>query len=267
MACAVADMLWNRRFTTFLRHGALVILLVGLAGELAAQNWRGASRAPAELAPDPAMTTEAVVQVYAARATQWRGYFGVHTWIAVKPAEAGTFTVYELIGYQTRRNGSGVRTSRRTPDRYWDGIQAHVLADVRGPGAEPLIARIRSAVAAYPDAKTYHIWPGPNSNTFVAQILRAVPELRVDLPATAIGKDYLGQRVFALTPSGTGAQFNAFGALGLLAGWEEGIEVNLLGLTFGVNPKRLALKLPMLGNLGVIDVAKPRTLAKAAPAP
>lgn len=184
-------------FTFFLNYGALAILLVGLSGELGAQDWRGANRAPAGLAPDPATTREAVVQVYAARATQWRGYFGVHTWIAVKPAGASAFTVYELIGYQTQRSGNGVRASRRTPDRYWDGNQAHVLADVRGPGAEPLIARIRNAVATYPYAKTYRIWPGPNSNTFVAHILRAVPELRVDLPATAIGKDYLGPRVLA----------------------------------------------------------------------
>lgn len=72
-----------------------------------------------------------------------------------------------------------------------------------------------------------------------------------------------GADLFALTSSGTGAQFNAFGALGLLVGWVEGIEINLFGLTFGVNPKRLALKLPMLGNVGLIDVAKPRLLPEA----
>lgn len=238
----------------------LALGLVSLAGGLPAQDWRTASRAPAGLAPDAATTPEAVVQVYAARAIRWRGNFGVHTWIAVKPAGANAFTVFELMGYQTRRTGNGVRTSERAADGYWYGNRPRVLADVRGPGAEPLIARIRDAVADYPYAKAYRIWPGPNSNTFVAEVLRAVPELRVDLPATAIGKDYLGPRLVAITPSGTGAQFNVFGALGLLAGWEEGIEVNLLGLTFGVNPKRLALKLPMLGNVGLVDIAKPRRL-------
>ncbi|MEO7414065.1 MAG: DUF3750 domain-containing protein [Opitutaceae bacterium] len=256
-------MLWKRGLPFFLSYGVLAVVLLGLSGELGAQDWRTASRAPAGLAPDPVKTSEAVVQVYAARAIRWRGYFGVHTWIAVKPAGASEFTVYELMGYQTRRTGNGVRTSQRAADGYWYGNRPSVLADVRGPGAEPIIARIRSAVADYPYARSYHIWPGPNSNTFTAHVLRAAPELRVDLPATAIGKDYVGRKLFARTPSGTGAQFNVFGALGLLVGLEEGLEVNFLGLTFGVNPKRLALKLPMLGNLGVFDRAKPRPLAEA----
>lgn len=259
-------MFWKRGVTFLLSYGVLTAAFVGLSGELGAQDWRTASRAPAGLAPDPATTPEAVVQVYAARAIRWRGYFGVHTWIAVKPTGASAFTVYELMGYQTRRTGNGVRSSQRAADGYWYGNRPRVLADVRGPGAESTIARIREAVASYPYAKTYRIWPGPNSNTFTAHVLRAVPELRVDLPAIAIGKDYLHRTVFARTPSGTGAQLNAFGALGLLVGVEEGVEVNFLGLTFGVNPKRLALKVPMLGTVGLLDGAKPRRLEEV-PAP
>ncbi len=243
----------------FHRSGALLAALVSSV-ELTAQDWRTASREPAGLAPDPAITPEAVVQVYAARAIRWRGYFGVHTWVAVKPAGASAFTVYELMGYQTRRTGNGVRTSQRPADAYWYGNRPHVLADVRGPGAEPLIARIPSAVASYPYAGSYRVWPGPNSNTFIAHLLRAAPELRVDLPATAIGKDYLPSSIVGLTPSGTGAQLSVFGALGILVAWEEGIELNLFGLVFGVNPKRLALELPLLGNVGLIDVANPRRL-------
>jgi len=105
-------------------------------------------------------------------------------------------------------------------------------------------------VAAYPYNNTYRIWPGPNSNTFTAFVLRHVPELRVDLPAHAIGKDYLGTRVFARSPSGTGGQVSLFGVLGLVAGIEEGIELNLLGLTFGVDPNDVALELPLVGSLG-----------------
>ena len=47
--------------------------------------WYEARRDPTCLAPDPAATPEAVVQVYAARAVSWRGVLAVHTWIAVKP--------------------------------------------------------------------------------------------------------------------------------------------------------------------------------------
>jgi hypothetical protein len=37
----------------------------------------------------------------------------------------------------------------------------------------------------------YRAWPGPNSNTFIATILK-MSEIEISLPATAIGKDYLG---------------------------------------------------------------------------
>jgi len=245
--------------------GGYLVLALGflaLAGELGAQSWRTASREPAGLAPDPATTPEAVVQVYAARAVSWRGTFGVHTWIAVKPTGAERFTVYEVLGYQTRRTGNGVRASQRAADGYWFGNRPLLLADVRGAGVDGIIERIAAAVEDYPFATSYRIWPGPNSNTFTAHVLRAVPELSVDLPAHAIGKDYLGSSIAAVTPSRTGGQLSFFGLAGLLVGWREGIEINLIGLTFGVNPGDLALKLPMLGNVGLGGAIEPRFLPK-----
>jgi hypothetical protein len=215
-----------------------------------AGDWRTASRAPVGLAPDPAATPEPVVQVYAARAVRWRGYFGVHTWLAVKPRGAAAFTIYEVNGWRLRRTGSAVTVGSRAPDSRWFGNRPDLIAERRGEGVEQLIARIEQAVAAYPYADTYRVWPGPNSNTFVAHVLRAVPELRADLPATAIGKDYLGTQLVAKSPSGTGVQFNVFGVVGALAAIEEGVEVNVLGLTFGIDPLDLALNLPLAGRLG-----------------
>lgn len=246
--------------------GYLLVALfcIGMSGELGAQSWRTASRAPAGFAPDPATTREAIVQVYAARTVDWRGYFSVHTWIAVKPTAAPAFTVYEVFGYQLHRAPTVVRTSDRAPDGRWYGHLPQVLGDVRGSGVDALIVRIHQAVAAYPYATTYLGWPGPNSNTFTAWVLRAVPELRVDLPATAIGKDFLGWVPVAATPSHTGAQFNLAGLAGVMIGWEEGIEFDVIGLSFGVNPKRLSLKLPLLGNVGDRANAKPRRLEAAA---
>jgi hypothetical protein len=214
-------------------------------------DWRQASREPVGLAPSPAETPEAVVQVYAARAVRWRGYFGVHTWIAVKPSLAPQFTVYEVTGWRLRRAGSAIGVSERAPDARWFGAAPELLAERRGADVDRLIERIEAAVADYPYPSTYRVWPGPNSNTFVAHVLRAVPELRADLPATAIGKDYLGGRWFAATPSGTGAQLNVFGVLGVLVGAEEGIELNLLGLVFGIDPLGAALKLPLAGRVGL----------------
>ncbi len=235
---------------TLAAYGAFAALYLGMTGTLNAQGWRTATREPAGLAPNPATTPEAVVQVYAARAVSWRGYFGVHTWIAVKPTRAERFMVYEVLGFRLFRGGDTAVVARDRPaDGYWFGNRPELLSDVRGDGVDELIKRVEAAVADYPYARTYRVWPGPNSNTFVAHVLRAVPELKVDLPATAIGKDYLGASLVARTPSGTGGQLNLFGVAGVLAGVEEGVELNLLGLTFGINPKRFALKLPIVGTL------------------
>jgi hypothetical protein len=217
-------------------------------------DWRTASRDAVGLAPNPATTPEPVVQVYAARTVRWRGYFGVHTWIAAKPRDAAEFTVYEVNGWRLRRNGTAVMITHRAPDSRWFGAAPELLAELRGEAAAPLVARIEESAARYPYADTYRVWPGPNSNTFTAFVLRDLPELRVDLPPTAIGKDYLGASVFARTPSGTGVQLSVFGVLGVLAGVEEGVEINVLGLTIGIDPQQLSLKLPLAGSVGLGDL-------------
>jgi hypothetical protein len=219
-------------------------------GQVRSSDWRTASREPAGLAPDPSSTPEPVVQVYAARAVRWRGYFGVHTWIAVKRRDAAGFTVYEVNGHRLRRTGTSLVTGNRAPDSHWYGNRPQLLGERRGENVEQIIDRIEAAVARYPYSETYNVWPGPNSNTFTAFVLRDAPELRVDLPPTAIGKDYLGLMPVARLPSGTGAQLNVLGVAGIAAGWEEGLEVNLLGLTFGLDPKSLSLKLPLAGSIG-----------------
>lgn len=59
-------------------------------------NWATSDRSSAGLAPNPAATREAVVQVYAARAFGWRGAFGTHTWLAVKPTGAQRYRVLQV---------------------------------------------------------------------------------------------------------------------------------------------------------------------------
>lgn len=230
---------------------AALVLAIG-AGAYArmGNDWRSASREPVGLAPDAAATAEAVVQVYAARAVGVRGLFGVHSWIAVKPAGAGAYTVYEVMGWKLRWDDTAVSVRERQPDARWFGNAPELLADVRGAAAEPLIPRIVRAVQTYPFGDEYRAWPGPNSNTFTAWVTRAVPELRVDLPPTAIGKDYLRGGVFARAPSGSGYQLSIIGLLGITASSVEGLEVNLLGLTFGIDPWPPAIKLPLAGRLG-----------------
>jgi hypothetical protein len=240
------------------RMSAMLVLLftgpsvMALSGGPLEQSWRTASRESAGIAPEPATTPEAIVQVYAARAFAWRGAFAVHTWIATKPEGAPQFTTYEVIGWSVRRGGSAVQIRQGAPDRHWYGARPELLADIRGERAAAAIGDIAGAATAYPYADRYAAWPGPNSNTFVAFVLRRVPVLRADLPPTAIGKDYLpGHGFAATTPSGTGGQVSLYGLAGIAVGIEEGLEINLLGLNFGVDPGELALRLPGIGKVGL----------------
>jgi hypothetical protein len=216
-------------------------------------SWSTARRDPTGLAPDPAKTPEAVIQVYAARAFAWRGAFAVHTWISLKPAGASHYTRYEVIGWGTQHGIPAIRVDRMGPDNYWFGNYPTVVLERRGPEAEALIPRIRAAVDAYPYKDVYRTWPGPNSNTFIAHIGRSVPELGLELPNNAIGKDFLADGgILAPAPSGTGYQLSILGAAGVLLALEEGLEINLFGLSFGIDVNDLAIKLPALGKLGLL---------------
>lgn len=244
----------------------LAALYLTVSRSVSRENWWTASRESAGIAPDPRVTPEAVVQVYAARTVGWRGYLGAHTWIAVKPSHAQRFTVYEVIGYRIS-SGNVVVASHRPADGYWFGARPELLQDMRGEGVDALIAQVQRAVREYPYADRYRVWPGPNSNTFIAWVLRRVPELRADLPVTAIGKDYLGPKLISKAPSGTGVQFNLFGLVGLIVAWREGLELNVLGLMFGIDVRRFGIKLPMLGRIGLLGARFPSRLQPNASAP
>ncbi len=221
-------------------------------GGVESQSWRTAPRHSAGIAPDPVQQTDiAIVQVYAASTYGWRGLFAVHPWIIYKRSGETTFTRYEVIGW---RGADVVQRDYALPDGLWYGAQPKLLADHRGDGVDAMISEIETAIKNYPYAQTYRTYPGPNSNTFLAHIGREVPGLRLDLPANAIGKDYRPlSRPVGKSPSGSGWQVSLLGLLGLSVGFEEGIELNILGLDFGLDFNSPGLRLPFIGRLGIDD--------------
>ncbi|MGB0721659.1 MAG: DUF3750 domain-containing protein [Gammaproteobacteria bacterium] len=232
----------------FLLAGPLVVYL---SGDLDLEtHWSEASMRSMGQAPDPALHPEALVQVYGARAYNWRGAFGIHTWIAVKKRDASQYTIYQVIGWNLRGGNSSVSIRQRVaPDFRWYNAEPFLLVEHSGEAARELVRDIEQAVADYPYAGTYSVWPGPNSNSFVAWIARRVPELRLDLPPTAIGKDWIDEGVIVgPMPSGTGWQVSLGGLLGAGVALEEGVEFNLLGLGFGVDFNDPALRWPGLGK-------------------
>jgi hypothetical protein len=214
----------------------------------APRSWRDADWSSTRLLPPARDDKPARVIVFTGTTGAWKGIFAVHSWIVVKPADADDWTRYDVVGW-----GNPVRVNGWPPDGRWYGNKPVALADVSGPDAEKLIPKIEAAVEAYRFAQAgdYRLWPGPNSNSFTAAILRAVPELGVSLPPNAIGRDYRDRFYAGLTDSRTGVELNLRGLAALKVGWVEGIEVDLLGLVAGVDLRHPGVKLPGYGRIGL----------------
>lgn len=198
-------------------------------------DYKTANRNSSKIAPNPDDHKEAIIQAYSARAFSWRGAFAVHTWISVKEKDAKNYTVYQVLGWKTYQGLSAVDARQDIPDRVWFDQDPDLLLDIRGERAQKLISQIDKAVHSYPKAKEYVLWPGPNSNSFIAYVGRQVPDLGLALPSNAVGKDFLiTNKFFARAPSATGYQFSLFGLFGILIAKKEGVEINLLGLVYGI---------------------------------
>jgi hypothetical protein len=208
------------------------------------------------LAPAAQQYQGGVIQVYAARTLGAKKALAVHTWISTKKSGESEYTSYEVIGWRLRYQESALAVRHNQPDKDWWGNAPQLLLDYRQDDADEVIDKIAAAVAAYPYKHEYKVWPGPNSNTFTAYIGKEVSELGLDLPSTAIGKDYreLGDSL-GLSPSGTGVQASLFGLLSLTLGIEEGLELNILGLNIELDLFDLAIELPGLGRVGADPVS------------
>ncbi|MCG9696729.1 DUF3750 domain-containing protein [Shewanella sp. Isolate11] len=170
----------------------LVVLFLCLSLTSCANNdWRSASREPAGIALNPQDNKQAVIEFYAADAYSWRGWFAVHTWVAVKPQNADEYTVYEVLGWRVDRGQPALyQYQNPTPDRYWYGAKPEKLLSIEGEQANKLIPKITLLVDQYPWANEYTLFPGPNSNTFPAWLGKQLPELKLELPFSAIGSGY-----------------------------------------------------------------------------
>ena len=129
-----------------------------------------------------------MVRVFAAPTVRWRGILAVHCWIVLKPEGASTYTRYDYTAW-----GEPIRVNGFAPDGRWFGRHPELVFAADGETAAAMIPRMQAVIDSYTwrNRGDYRAWPGPNSNTFVAAVLDAVPEAAVVLPPTAIGKDYV----------------------------------------------------------------------------
>jgi hypothetical protein len=201
-------------------------------------------------APHPDDFDDAIIQVYAARTRGPKQALAVHTWIATKRKGANQYIITQIFGWRLRRGGSALYSEPGIPDKAWARNEPTLILELKGNEVEEIIDKVEGAIKEYPWHDVYTVWPGPNSNTFIAWLGLQVPELKLDLPATAIGKDWRPiSKAFGKSVSGTGVQASLYGLLGITAGYEEGLEVNIVGLSIELDIFDLALELPGIGRV------------------
>jgi len=166
-----------------------------------------------------------------------------HPWFAVRARGATAWQVWEV-------GGGGIEDDPFRVHGYAKPMLHHVWRGAEAERAAACIARVAPEIKARIE-RDYVLYPGPNSNTFGEEVLRAC-DLHASLPATSVGKDWHLAFV-GWTTEGTGVQLDT-PIVGLKIGLKEGIELHVLGLSIGIDLWPPAIILPLgPGRLGFAD--------------
>ena len=123
------------------------------------------------------------------------GLIAVHYWFVVIDERSGSCERWEV--WQTKNAGGRavehVHCDLKHPDAGVGGGPMRIATRWRGRDALA-IYEVLQRPESYPHRSRYLPWPGPNSNTFVAWVLR---EARIEhrLGIRALGKNYPARRV------------------------------------------------------------------------
>lgn len=180
----------------------------------------------------------------------WITRFASHTWFDVRSLSEGDWHRVEIPTPASGMQDQPVSADEVFADERW-GRAVEVIAAEAGEGARRLANAVRLRAAVY-DGRTYRAWPGPNSNTFVESVLREVDGLSAVLDHNAVGKDWALPGRVGLTGTGYGVELET-PLVGVQLGLLEGVELHLLGLTAGIGIYPLALRLPFLPALQLVD--------------
>jgi hypothetical protein len=117
------------------------------------------------------------------------GLFAAHYWFVVFEPGGGChrWEVWQTKGAGGTSIGH-VHCDLKGPDAGVGGGPARVAAQWRGEKAAA-IRKVLGSAGTYPHCHRYLPWPGPNSNTFAAWVLRQAG-IEHPLPRRALGKDF-----------------------------------------------------------------------------
>jgi hypothetical protein len=178
----------------------------------------------------------------------------VHYWFTAFDPRVGAWQRWEVWQHRDAGGTSWghVHLDLMRPDRPVGGGPCCVEAEWRGRAAQRLCAVLRLS-PRYRYRNLYRYWPGPNSNTYVAWVLREAG-ICFDLDPRAIGKDYVDFGRFRQSARGRDIQWETPVA-GLKLQRGGGAELHFLGLTVGWSAPPLCLKTP-LGRWRPTDSAR-----------
>lgn len=167
-----------------------------------------------------------------------------HPWFATRRAGQELWQVWEV-------GGGGHLDDPFANEPYGAPILHGVWTGAEATAAIACIERVAPGVKTRIE-RDYFLVPGPNSNTFGDEVLRAC-DLAASLPATSVGKDYRGLIGAGITSERTGVQLET-AVLGVKLGLREGVEVHILGLSFGIDLWPPAIIVPLgPGRIGFAD--------------
>ncbi|MEM1364716.1 MAG: DUF3750 domain-containing protein [Pseudomonadota bacterium] len=207
-------------------------------------SWRQANWSSAGILPAVMPAADAEIMVLSARTGGLKGALSIHSWLVLKVPGEIRYRRYEVVGW-----GPALRRDAYAPDGRWYSNEPTIRHKVTGEKAQAALPKLLAAIEGYQygGRGDYVIWPGPNSNSFVATALRSVPELGFSTPTLGVGRDFAPGPMVRLDDNGIRASL--WGYAGLAAGRDIGLELNFLGLVTGINPSKGTFALPGFGEI------------------
>lgn len=208
------------------------------------QYWNGEDCSATGLLPDPASRPDAGIYLLSARTSGLKGALASHSWIVIRKPGSRIYERYDKMGW-----GEVIWKDGFPADGLWFSNEPVIDQALEGPAAARLIPAVEAAIASYPFAVegSYCAWPGPNSNSFIAHVLRAAPEIG-RMPATAVGRDFHPRSMVGWHAGHRSFEVNLRGYLGLAVGRTH-LEVRILGLVGGIDLSTRSVLVPAVGAM------------------
>lgn len=128
-------------------------------------------------------------------------HFARHPWVVtVSPAGTHRWEIIHKIIENKENFGYVYKNYYSDPmqgikqysgsSKYWESTLIGSVMGNTNSLAERMVNFIHTYSSDYLHKDTYHLYPGPNSNTYINWILKKFPEANIQLPWNCFGKNY-----------------------------------------------------------------------------